>query len=570
MAFDGIVTRAVTHELSFLVGARITRIHQPHASDIVLTIRAQKDSHKVLMSANPTYPRMHVTTEDFTNPQEAPMFCMLLRKHCEGGVIEAINQDHLERVITIDVRSRDELGDVTIKRIMMEIMGRHSNIILIDPATNMILDGIHHVSHGISQYRQVLPGRPYIVPPVQNKRNPLTVSEQEFLMAIDWNAGKIDKQLVDCFSGLSPLIAKEIVYRAKLSTRDALWQAFHELMTEVKEHRYLPTLIITPAKSAFSITTLTHLGEGESKTFDTINACLQHFYQDKAMRDIVKQRAQDLIRIVTNERNKNVKKIDKLEQSIVDAHEADRFRLYGELMTANMHQMKKGDTELTTVNWYSETGETVTIPLDLQKTPSENLQSYYKKYNKAKTSLQYSKEQIDLAKQDIEYLDGLLVQLSHASLAEAEEIREEMVEQGYLRNRNKRGNKKKKELVPSLETYYSSEGIPLLVGKNNKQNEYLTNKLAASSDTWLHTKDIPGSHVVIRSRQFSDQTLHEAAMIAAYFSKAQQGSKVPVDYTLIRHVKKPNGAKPGYVIYEQQKTLFVTPDVSLVQQLKKV
>jgi predicted ribosome quality control (RQC) complex YloA/Tae2 family protein len=233
-----------------------------------------------------------------------------------------------------------------------------------------------------------------------------------------------------------------------------------------------------------------------------------------------------------------------------------------------MHQMKRGDTELVTVNWYDEAGGTITIPLDPLKTPSENLQSYYKRYNKAKNSMQVVGEQIDQAKTEILYLDGLLVQLAHATLKDAEEIREELVEQGYVRDRKKRGPRKKKDARPELEAYKSSDGTDILVGKNNKQNEYLTNKLAAPFETWLHTKDIPGSHVVIRARDFSEQTLLEAANLAAYFSRAQQGSQVPVDFTLIKHVKKPSGAKPGYVTYEQQRTLYVTPDATLIRQLK--
>ncbi|RFB38047.1 Rqc2 family fibronectin-binding protein [Brevibacillus sp. VP] len=568
MAFDGLVTRAVVHELSMLVGARITRIHQPHPSDIVMQVRSTQGTLKLLISANPTYPRIHLTSEEFINPKEAPMFCMLLRKHCENGVIEAITQDGMERVIYVDLKSRDELGDTTRKRIVVEIMGRHSNIILLDVKTNMILDGIHHVSHGVSQYRQVLPGRAYVAPPAQNKLNPLTASEQDFVMSLQWNEGKLDKQLVERFSGLSPLIARELVSRAALPTRDAIWHEFSSFMQQMTLHRYEPVIETTSDKAAFSITSLTHLGVRETETFPSISECLQRFYEHKAMRDVVKQKVHDLLRLVTNEKNKNEKKIEKLRHSIEDAHEAERFRLYGELILSHMHQAKKGDTELIATNWYSENAETIVIPLDALKTPSENMQAYYKKYNKAKASLAFIAEQISLAEQEVIYLDGILVQLAHASLVEAEEIREELVEQGYLRNRNRRGSKKKKETAPALDTYYSSDGTALLVGKNNKQNEYLTNKLAASFETWLHTKDIPGSHVVIRSRTVSDQTLYEAAILAAYFSKAQQGSKVPVDYTLIRHVKKPSGAKPGYVTYEQQKTLFVTPDATLVAELK--
>ncbi|HZG80330.1 MAG TPA: NFACT RNA binding domain-containing protein [Brevibacillus sp.] len=568
MAFDGVVTRAVAQELHRLVGGRISKIHQPHHSDIVLQVRTQGENVKLLLSANPTYPRIHVTTEEFTNPLEAPMFCMLLRKHCEGGMIESIEQVGMERIIHIDVRTRDELGDTTVRRIIMEVMGKHSNIILVDPASGMILDSAMHVTLAISQYRQVIPGRPYVSPPGQNKRDLFEVDKMAFITSLDWNTGRLDKQIVDAYTGVSPLLAKEIVHRAGLATRDSLWDAFSAIREDLLAQRYTPMIVTTREKSFFHVVELTHL-EAEALTpYPTVQACLQAYYEGKALRDTVKQRAHDLIRFVTGERNKNEKKIEKLLQTLEDARDAEQFRLYGEMITANMHQIKRGDKELVTVNWYDEAGGTITIPLDPLKTPSENLQAYYKRYNKAKNSIQVVNEQVEQARTEILYLDGLLGQLEHASLQEAEEIREELVEQGYMRDRKKRGMRKKKDTKPALEKYTSSDGTEILVGKNNKQNEYLTNKLASPQDTWLHTKDIPGSHVVIRSRQYSEQTLLEAANLAAFFSRAQQGSQVPVDYTLVKHVKKPSGSKPGFCIYEQQKTVFVTPDEALIHRLK--
>ncbi|NQF14071.1 fibronectin/fibrinogen-binding protein [Brevibacillus sp. HB1.3] len=568
MAFDGVVTRSVTRELHKLVGGRISKIHQPHHSDIIMQVRTQGETVKFLLSANPTYPRLHITTEEFTNPLEAPMFCMLLRKHCEGGVIESVQQIGMERIIHIDVRTRDELGDTAVRRIIVEIMGKHSNIILIDPTSGMILDSAMHVTLAISQYRQVTPGRPYVTPPSQDKRDPLTVTEQAFISSLDWNGGRLDKQIVDGYTGISPLLAKEILHRAGLANRESLWAAFSQVMKAINDHAYVPSIVEANGKAYFHVVELTHLSNGVTTPYPSVQECLQAFYEGKALRDTVKQRAHDLIRFVTVERNKNEKKIEKLEQTLKDAHEADLFRLYGELITANMHQMKRGDRELVTVNWYDEAGGTITIPLDPLKTPSENLQSYYKRYNKAKNSLSIVSEQIEHAQAELLYLDGVLVQLEHATLKDAEEIREELVEQGYMRDRKKRGPRKKKDIRPELDTYISSDGIEILVGKNNKQNEYLTNKLASSQETWLHTKDIPGSHVVIRAREFSDETLLEAANLAAFFSRAKEGSQIPVDYTLVKHVKKPSGAKPGYVIYEQQRTLYVTPDEALIRRLK--
>ncbi|UFJ43227.1 NFACT family protein [Brevibacillus humidisoli] len=568
MAYDGMVTRAVAAELQQLVGGRISRIYQPHPHDIVLAIRAQGGNHKLLLSANPTYPRLHLTSEDFVNPTEPPMFCMLLRKHCEGGTIEAIRQVDTERIIHMDVKARNELGDMIVKRIIVEIMGRHSNVILTDPESNQILDSAQHVSHSISQYRQVLPGRHYVAPPDQGKSNPLQSTQDQFYRAINWNAGKLDRQIVDVYSGISPLLAKEVLHRAGVPTRENLWHAFNELMSRIKANQYEPTIVHSATKTVFSITTLNHL-DGEQHRFESISACPQSYYQEKAMRDVVKQKVSDLIRIVTGEKNKNEKKIEKLEQTLSEAQDADRFRLHGELLAANLHLIQRGDRECTVTNWYDEDQPTITIPLDPLKTPSENMQSYYKRYNKAKNSVKVVNEQIAAAREEISYLEGILVQLEYASLREAEEIREELGEQGYVRNRSRQGTKRKKPDQLELTVYHSSDGIPILVGRNNKQNDYLTNKLAASSDTWLHTKDIPGSHVVVRSRSIPDQTLREAAVLAAYYSKARQGSQVPVDYTLVKHVKKPSGAKPGFCIYENQRTLYVTPDEALVRQLQK-
>lgn len=570
MAFDGFVTRAVVHELKEnIVGGRITKIHQPHHTDLVFQIRTPKGNVRLLMSANPTYPRVHLTTEEFVNPTEAPMFCMLLRKYCEGGTIEEISQVDMERIIHIHVRRRDELGDTSYKRIVVEIMGRHSNIILMDPLTHTIIDSAQHVTHAVSQYRQVLPGRPYVAPPQQGKQNPLAVDQDRFISALDWNAGKWDRQLVNAFTGLSPLLAQEIVHRAGLLTREALWHSFSQLMEQMAAHRYQPVIVHTREKSYFSCTALTHVPDTQQTlSYPGISECLQAFYAEKSRRDVVKQRVTDLIRIVSTEKQKNEKKIEKLHLTLTEAQEAETFRLYGELITAHLHQMKKGDTQLIAVNWYDENGSTVTIPLDPLKSPTENMQAYYKKYNKAKNSVEFVQEQIRQAEEEIRYLDGLLVQLELATLEQAEEIREEMVEQGYLRDRSRRQGKKKKNGGPEPEVFYSSEGIPILVGKNNKQNDYLTNKLAASTDTWLHTKDIPGSHVVIRSRQYGDQTLLEAANLAVYFSKAKNSSLVPVDYTLVKHVKKPSGSKPGFCIYEQQKTLYITPDEALIERIK--
>ncbi|RTE08680.1 Rqc2 family fibronectin-binding protein [Paenibacillus whitsoniae] len=566
MSLDGLVLHAVVHELQSCVGGRINKIHQPNENDVVLQIRAQGQNLKLLLSANPTYPRVQLTEQATLNPLDAPMFCMLLRKHCESGIIEAVEQVGLERVVRLTVRHRDELGDMSVKVILIEIMGRHSNIILLDPASDTILDGIHHVTPAISSYRIVMPGSTYVSPPEQNKLNPLAVDEDAFERAMG-GEGKDDafaslkpeQKLVASFSGLSPLVAKELVHRS--ASGGGLWPAFQALMAAVREQRYEPVIVEQQdtGKMFFSITQLTHLA-GQVKAYASPSACLEHFYGDKAERDTVKQRVSDLLRFIQNEINKNVKKLEKLQETIEESKDADKHRILGELLTASLHLIKKGDREVETINYYDEHQASITIALDPLLNPSENAQRYFKKYTKLKNSTAIVTEQILQTHQELDYLATLQLQLSVASLSDIEEIRDELMEQGYVRDRAKKQRKKKKKDKPSLACYTSSEGIAIYVGKNNTQNEYLTNRLAAATDTWLHTKDIPGSHVVIRGEGFSEKTLHEAAQLAAYFSQAKNSSRVPVDYTAIRHVHKPSGAKPGFVIYVNQKTLFVTPD----------
>ena len=568
MAFDGLVTRAVVDDLKKTIeSGRISKIYQPTDTDIVLQIRAGGENKRLLISASPTFPRIHLTSEAYSNPVEPPMFCMLLRKYCEGAIIDRITQVGMERIIHFDMKVRDELGDWKTRRIVVEIMGRHSNILLLDVERNLILDGIQHVTPSMSKYRVVLPGRPYISPPEQGKKDPITTTKDQFIRSFDYNAGKLDKQIVNQFSGVSPLVAKEIVFRGGMGTRDQLWDSFQHVMADIEEGRFYPQIVRLGDKAYFSVVDLQHL-QGEKVEFPSIHACLEAFFERKAERDAVRQKAHDLIRFVSNEWEKNEKKIVKLQETRKEAEGADQFKLYGELLTAYMHDLKKGDTAAKVLNYYDENGQMIEIPLDPLKSPIDNAQAYYRKYNKARNSLHVIDEQIELAKKELVYFEGLIQQLADASMQDIAEIREELVEEGYLRFRGKRDNKKKKVEKPQLEKYLSSEGIEILVGKNNKQNEYLTNRLAHAMETWLHTKDIPGSHVVIRAKEFSDQTLHEAAAIAAFFSKARGSNQIPVDYTLIKHVRKPSGSKPGYVTYDHQKTLFVSSEESLVRELK--
>lgn len=570
MSYDGLFTRAMCKELTeALKGGRINKVHQPYMNEIILVIRANGKNHKLLLSAHPSNARVQITNEEYENPAEPPMFCMLLRKHLEGYVLEDIVQPGLERILIFSVKGRNEIGDTSYKRLIVEIMGRHSNIILVDQDKNMILDSVKHVTTAVNTYRTVLPGHEYIFPPEQHKANPFEADEKGLLRKLNFNAGKVDKQIVHQYAGISPLLAKEIVYKAGLVNRTTLPGAFITIMNRIQSHIYNPAIMEKDTKENFYLFPLDSVAK-EIKCFSSLSEMLDRYFFGKAERDRVKQQAHDIERLIINEKEKNQKKIIKLEETLKEAHEAHIFQLYGELLTANLYQVQKGMKEIEVGNYYDENGTTVVIPLNPFKTPSENAQAYFTKYQKAKNSLEIVQDQIDKAKHEVHYFENLLQQIEAASPRDIAEIRQELAEEGYLRNRQKKLSKKINSAKPLLEHYFASDGTEIIVGKNNKQNDYLTNRLAARDDVWLHTKDIPGSHVVIRSKdkEPAEQTIREAAILAAYNSKARHSSSVPVDFTKVRYVKKPAGAKPGFVIYENQQTVYVTPNEDIVLKLK--
>ncbi|WP_338753935.1 NFACT family protein [Bacillus sp. FJAT-52991] len=568
MSFDGLFTRAITKELlEQLQGGRVNKIHQPYKNETVLVIRAKGRNHKLLLSAHPSYARVQLTNEAYENPQEPPLFCMMMRKHLEGAVLGDIQQVGLDRLLIFEFKGKNEIGDLSYKQLFVEIMGRHSNIVLVDKQKGTIIDSIKHISAAVNSYRSILPGYEYIAPPAQNKANPLEADAEEVLRKIDFNSGRLDRQLVSNFAGLSPIIAKDIVLTCGMANRETLPGAFVNEMSAIKQHRYAPIFIEQEQKSFFYMKDLPHL-EGERKRFATLSELLDRYYVGKAARDRVKQQATDLERFIKNEKEKNETKLGKLKHTLEEAENADHFQLIGELLTAHLYAVKKGMTEVEVINYYDEEGGTIIIPLDPRKTPSENAQKYFSKYQKAKNALLVVQEQIEKTHEEIRYFDSLLQQIESASPKDIEEMREELAEEGYIKlkatKKKKTANKK-----PDIEAFTASDGTLLYVGKNNKQNDYLTNKFARRDEIWLHTKDIPGSHVVIRSEEPSDQTILEAANLAAFFSKAKDSSSVPVDFTKVRHVKKPNGAKPGFVIYDNQQTVYVTPNEDLVLKMKE-
>ncbi|MFC5603008.1 Rqc2 family fibronectin-binding protein [Sporosarcina koreensis] len=563
MAFDGLFTAAIAQELQQIKDGRISRIHQPNAQEVVLLVRAGRSNYKLLISAHPSYSRVQLTDETITNPAEPPMFCMVLRKHLEGGMIQSIQQSGNDRIITFDIRAKNEIGDDIHRRLIVEIMGRHSNLLLIDPERNMIIDSMKHLPPSVNSYRTILPGQPYVPAPPQDKLDPFELDEKEFLALLpEWENAK---QVVGKLSGFSPIHGEELLHRLNGVAEEDSYPIFQAFLSSFKGGKHTPTIAEVGNKTIFSAASLTYADKTVA-TFDTLGELLDKVYFARAERERVKSQAADLERWLDNEIAKLKLKMEKLDKEQKAAGKLDTFQLYGELLTANSYAINKGDTEAVVDNYYEE-GTTVTIPLDPRKTPIENAQRYYSRYTKAKNALIMIAEQLEKAKEDIDYFEMLKQQVMQASPEDIDEIREELAEAGLMRAR--RGRKKQKPKKPSPESYVSSTGIPISVGKNNKQNDYLTFKVAARDHVWLHTKDIPGSHVVIHASNPDEQTIEEAAILSAYFSKARGSSSVPVDFTEIRHVKKPNGAKPGFVIYFEQKTLFVTPDEDVVRKLRK-
>lgn len=576
MAFDGVVIRAIVNELSqTLTGGRIDKIYQPLSRELIFRIRTRGENHQLFMSADPTHPRIHLTKEKYINPDEPPMFCMLLRKHLEDSYIRSITQWNLERVVRIELESRNEIGDTITFWLIVEIMGRHSNILFVNPEKKLILDCVHHVNRQVNTFRELLPGREYILPPAQDKINPLQVAPATLSELIGkWHANTetndFSKFFLMNFQGISPVISDELWARTN-GNPTAIEDVFANFSKQLDQHEYQPCIVLQSQKyKDFSAIDLkaSH-ANNEIKYYHSINSCIEEYYQIKSHQIFILREAQDLIQRVTSLYKRAKNKISKLEKSLSEASEAEHYKLLGELLTANLYQITKGNTQVEVINYYDPDQKPIIIPLDSALTPNGNAQNYFKKYNKQKNSIPKIYEQIGLAQLELQYFESILQQLESSELQNMTEIRQELIDEGYLVSKKVAKKKKKSQLSNEPLKLRSTTGLEIWVGRNNKQNDLLTTQIAGKLETWLHTKDIPGSHVVIRHSEYDEQTLMEAAIVAAYYSKAKGSSQVPVDYTLIRNVKKPSGSKPGYVIYEQQKTLYVTPQEEIVQRLTK-
>ncbi|EOI00582.1 fibronectin/fibrinogen-binding protein [Enterococcus moraviensis ATCC BAA-383] len=563
MSFDGVFTHGIVSELSeTLVTGRISKIHQPYENEIILVIRTKGKNHKLLLSAHPSYSRVQLTEIAYANPDTPPNFVMMLRKFLEGAILEQIHQVENDRVIHFTFTKRDELGDLQNIVLIVELMGRHSTIVLMNKENGKILDAIKHIGSSQNSYRSLLPGVEYIDPPKQEQQNPFFASKEKVFELLSKASELNGKYLQSQFQGLGKDTADELAFRLNERPNEKMlvWQSFWTaLETEVT-----PTLTITSKKEFFTPLPFVSL-EGKQEQFRTLSELLDAFYGGKAEKDRVKQQGGELIRKIENELKRNQSKVVKLQQTLADTELAENYRRDGELLTTFMAQVPKGAEFVELPNYYEE-DHLLKIKLNPALTPNQNAQKYFQRYQKLKNAVKVVHGQIDQATQEISYLESVLSQLEIAGPMDIEMIREELLEQGYVK---KRGTKKQKQPKKSKpEEFYSSDGTLILVGRNNLQNDQLTLRTAKKTDIWLHAKDIPGSHVIIKETNPSEETLMEAANLAAYFSKYRLSAQVPVDYVQVKHVHKPNGAKPGYVIYENQKTIYVTPNEQLLETLK--
>lgn len=586
MALDGLVIHSLAHELTTkLVGGKIDRVHQPENDELVLYIRNNKENFKLVLSSSASNPRIYIANDyKKENPIKAPMFCMLFRKYIQGGIITEISQINFERIIKISVESFDELKEKTTKDIYIEIMGRHSNIILVQ--NSKIIDSIKRIPPSVSRVRQLLPNMTYELPPAQDKINPIKgTSIKSFINILREFDGPIYKGIYSKFLGISPSVAKEICHRANLNpndngndkTRDelsVLYRIFSNLFTNIKKDEYNPCIVIDENVDKvidFSCINLSYLDGNKFIKNDSISQIIEDYYKTKDFKERVHQRTADLRKSISIKLERLYHKQKKIEKELRDADNADEFKVKGELLTSYIYMIQKGMESVEVANFYDPNYSNIRIALNKNLTPSENAQKYFKKYNKLKTAKIELTSQIAICNEEIEYLENIMLGIENCeNLEELDDIKDELIKLGYAKAPFR--YKAKKDIDPTTKPnqFTSSDGFTILVGKNNKQNDYLTLRIADPEDLWMHTKNIPGSHVIIKcaGKEVPDNTLLEAATLAAYFSKARLSSQVPVDYTMKKHVKKPSGSKPGMVIYETNSTIYVTPTEELVVKLK--
>lgn len=577
MSLDGVFLYSVINELKgTIINGKVDKVNQPEKDEIILNIRQGRTTHKLLISSSSSYPRIHLTQANKVNPLKAPMFCMVLRKYLNNAKIVGIEQINLDRVLVIHFENTDELGFDSAYSLIVEIMGRHSNITLVRDRDVLVMDSIKHITPDVNTYRSVLPGIKYIYPPATNKLNPFNFNSEDVLNFVQDNKLELNHSfLSNTFTGVGKIFSKEIMFIVESSNKpispdslETILDVFKNKIWQISQEKFEYFIYKKDvAPIDFYCLELATM-EGLNKIqYHSPSKVLEEFYYTKDKIDRLKAQSSDLQKIITNNINRCIKKGKILTNTLKECEDKEKFKLYGELLTANIYLLEKGIDEVQLENYYSENLDKVKIALDQNKTPSQNIQYYYKKYNKLKKSEEAAYEQISQNDDELNYLYSVLTNIQNVdSYEEIEEIKKELIETGYIKFKKSYKTNKSKPLKPMH--YISSDGIDIYVGKNNIQNDYLTLKFANKSDTWLHTKNIPGSHVIIKAYgELPAKTLEEAANLAAYYSKSQNSSNVPVDYTEVKNIKKPNGSKPGMVIYFTNQTIYITPTAPNLKQV---
>lgn len=580
MAFDGITVAALQKELSgALTGGRISKIAQPEADELLLTIKNEKKQYRLLMSASASLPLLYLTESNKPSPMTAPGFCMLLRKHLNGGKIISITQPSLERVLRFEIEHLNELGDPCRKFLIAELMGKHSNLIFCRE-DDLILDSIKHVSSMVSSVREVLPGRTYFIPATQEKLDPLKSSPEEMTAIISAKPLPLGKALYTSLTGFSPVMAEELCHRCGLEAgraaealtetdRTVLGHQLMRLLEDIRAGHFSPRIWYqNGAPAEFSPLPLTIYETLEARSFDSISFLLESYYASKNVITRIRQKSSDLRRIVQTALERSRKKYDLQIRQLRDTEKRDKYKIYGELLHTYGYQLEEGARALETVNYY--TGEPVTVPLDSALTPQENAKRYFDKYGKLKRTFEAVTGQLKETESEIRHLESVSTALDIAlSEEDLVQIKEELMESGYIRRR--RSGDKKPRITSRPFHYLSSDGFHIYVGKNNFQNDELTFRFASGNDWWFHAKGIPGSHVIVKTKgePLPDRTFEEAAKLAAYYSRARGQEKAEIDYTEKRNIKKPNGGKPGFVIYHTNYSMVMDSDISRLCQIQE-
>lgn len=548
MAFDGIVTAAAAYELKekLLLG-KIEKVYQPEPDELVFHIHTRNGNYRLYASAASDHARMHLITENPPNPPVPLAFCMLLRKHLQGGRITDIAQKGSERIIEITLETLDELGFTVNKRLIFEIMGKHSNIILVDLNTGKIMDSIKRVSIDVNRARQVLPGKLYEYPPEQDKIPFMEITPDQLSVI-----SRDPKSYLGAIGGISPAAAR------LLAESDDPYQTLKEIRVMLASGSFRPTVYLKEDGTPGDFHVIPLGIHPEEKHFGSVSEMLDFYFVNKESSNRIKQKSLDLEKFLSGTLSKLYLKRQRLGEDLIKAGNSDKYRLYGELLTANIHMVQPGAETVNVLNYYD--GTQIDIPLDPKIPAAKNAQRYFKKYGKAKTALKEKQIQIEETDKDIEYLESVAAFLENVeAIEEIDSIRDELTEAGFLKKRKTVGIQKKKKIKPHQ--YETSDGFRVLAGHNNKENDQLTFKMAGSRDYWFHTKDIHGTHVILftEGRELTETAIFDAAAIAAYHSKGRASENVPVDYTQVKYVKKPAGAKPGMVIFTNNRTVYVTP-----------